>query len=106
MHKIGDGSNLKYMCRVEGCLKVFYRPEVLETHMALHEEAQPKFTCEECGKGFHGNWGLTQHKRLMHVNKLNGDKFRCEVCGAEFGIDEYLKRHKRTVHKGVPEKRK
>ncbi|XP_007957184.1 zinc finger protein 275 [Orycteropus afer afer] len=54
------------------------------------EEAKP-FECEECGKRFKKNAGLSQHLRVHSREK----PFRCEECGRSFKVSTHLTRHQK-----------
>ncbi|XP_033616410.1 zinc finger protein 275 [Fukomys damarensis] len=59
-----------------------------EQREQLEREAMP-FECEECGKRFKKNAGLSQHLRVHTREK----PFDCEVCGRTFSAHTHLFRH-------------
>uniref|UniRef100_A0A5F9CFE3 C2H2-type domain-containing protein n=1 Tax=Oryctolagus cuniculus TaxID=9986 RepID=A0A5F9CFE3_RABIT len=56
----------------------------------LEREAKP-FECEECGKRFKKNAGLSQHLRVHSREK----PLDCEECGRSFKADAHLFRHQK-----------
>ncbi|XP_063102619.1 zinc finger protein 275 isoform X2 [Cavia porcellus] len=57
----------------------------------LEEEAAMPFECEECGKRFKKNAGLSQHLRVHSREK----PFDCEECGRSFAAHNHLFRHQK-----------
>ena len=79
----------------EKCIAKFANKYSLKKHMKkVHDVKQ--YSCDDCGKEFHKNYLLRQHK-LEH----SGDVFphKCSQCSKQFKYPFLLKRHMR-VHKG------
>ena len=77
------------------CIAKFANKYSLKKHMKkVHDVKQ--YSCDDCGKEFHKNYLLRQHK-LEH----SGDVFphKCSQCSKQFKYPFFLKRHMR-VHKG------
>uniref|UniRef100_A0A8C9HHR7 Zinc finger protein 275 n=1 Tax=Piliocolobus tephrosceles TaxID=591936 RepID=A0A8C9HHR7_9PRIM len=56
----------------------------------MEREGKP-FECEECGKRFKKNAGLSQHLRVHSREK----PFDCEECGRSFKVNTHLFRHQK-----------
>lgn len=64
--------------------------DALEKREQMEREAKP-FECEECGKRFKKNAGLSQHLRVHSREK----PFDCEECGQSFKANTHLFRHQK-----------
>uniref|UniRef100_A0A8D2DR84 C2H2-type domain-containing protein n=1 Tax=Sciurus vulgaris TaxID=55149 RepID=A0A8D2DR84_SCIVU len=64
--------------------------DVVEKREQMEREAKP-FECEECGKRFKKNAGLSQHLRVHSREK----PFDCEECGRSFKANTHLFRHQK-----------
>ncbi|XP_037678350.1 zinc finger protein 275 [Choloepus didactylus] len=64
--------------------------EAVEKGEQLEREAKP-FKCEECGKRFKKNAGLSQHLRVHSREK----PFDCTKCGRSFKVSAQLFRHQK-----------
>uniref|UniRef100_A0A2K6PN15 Zinc finger protein 275 n=1 Tax=Rhinopithecus roxellana TaxID=61622 RepID=A0A2K6PN15_RHIRO len=61
-----------------------------ENREQMEREGKP-FECEECGKRFKKNAGLSQHLRVHSREK----PFDCEECGRSFKVNTHLFRHQK-----------
>ena len=60
------------------------------------DDADKKFKCTLCGKGFYENKALQDH-----INTHTGAKpYMCTFCGAAFASHGTWRMHERTVHLG------
>jgi len=64
--------------------------DALQKREQTEREAKP-FECEECGKRFKKNAGLSQHLRVHSREK----PFDCEECGRSFKVSTHLFRHQK-----------
>ncbi|KAG8508744.1 Zinc finger protein 275 [Galemys pyrenaicus] len=69
----------------------------LEMGEQVEREAKP-FACEECGRRFKKNAGLSQHLRVHSRDK----PFACEECGRGFKVHTHLARHQRLHAADTP----
>ena len=61
------------------------------------DDADKKFKCTLCGKGFYENKALQDH-----INTHTGAKpYMCTFCGAAFASHGTWRMHERTVHLGM-----
>lgn len=89
-------SNSDLACSV--CNKVFENTQILEMHERTHKS--PKYTCEECGKGF------SQLRNFKyHVSVHKGTKefaAKCPECDKLFNDKGYLSSHLK-IHRNKKE---
>ena len=62
-------------------------------HIERIHQNKVKFTCNQCGKGFHSKTVWNDHCRVHR-----GIKYECNQCDQTFGIKSNLKNHIRSVH--------
>ncbi|XP_054154617.1 zinc finger protein 761-like [Oppia nitens] len=112
-HKYAKHSNIRYICDINDCGKMFSHKSSLKMHkMVVHLKCKPfkyshkkqhlnekRFICsvKECLKTFTTNHCLRQHQSCDHSIE---PKFKCDYkdCGKTFGVSAHLKRHRSTVH--------
>ncbi|XP_075166580.1 transcription factor grauzone-like [Haematobia irritans] len=86
-----------YVCDI--CGKAFSRKIGLKNHKLIHlSEEEKKFSCEHCGKPFGNHNLLTNHVRVVHLNKY---ALVCDICGEKMRGKDVLERHI-LKHQGVP----
>ena len=63
----GKASDL-WRCTADSCGRVYASKSALHSHQAKrHGEQSHRWTCEQCGKGFHFKCHLTRHFTSMHA---------------------------------------
>ncbi|XP_012612744.1 zinc finger protein 275 [Microcebus murinus] len=78
----------------EECGKRFKKNAGLSQHLRVHSREKP-FVCEECGRSFKVNTHLFRHQKLHTAEK----PFACKVCGRNFLDRQELLKHQR-MHTG------
>jgi len=61
-----------------------------------HENAPKKCVCGICGKAFHDNWGLKNHKSNVHVEWKGYDCHYCTPTSSS--TSSHHKKHMRSEH--------
>ncbi|MBW0482167.1 hypothetical protein O181_021882 [Austropuccinia psidii MF-1] len=80
----------RYMCKIEGCGRIFPRKTAVESHIQTHLEDKP-FVCpvKDCNAAF-----VRQHDLRRHEHVHSGSKpFNCN-CGKGFARGDALMRHR------------
>ncbi|XP_021107944.1 zinc finger protein 275 isoform X1 [Heterocephalus glaber] len=78
----------------EECGKRFKKNAGLSQHLRVHSREKP-FDCEECGRSFSAHTHLFQHQKLHTAEK----PFACKACSRDFLDRQELLKHQR-VHTG------
>ncbi|XP_023364239.1 zinc finger protein 275 [Otolemur garnettii] len=78
----------------EECGKRFKKNAGLSQHLRVHSREKP-FDCEECGRSFKVNTHLFRHQKIHNAEKL----FACKTCSRDFLDRQELLKHQR-VHTG------
>ena len=94
--KMPKDTALQVSMKCSKCEMKFFKREILEEHLKLHEGIRPK-ECHICKKTFNTNYHLTTHMRIH-----SGEKpFSCahKDCGKEFSDSSSLRRHQQ-IHSG------
>ncbi|XP_023246290.1 zinc finger protein 573-like [Copidosoma floridanum] len=107
-----------YLYQCSRCQKNFVTSVSLHRHVR-RTHAEPKFNCENCGRGFACLGDMNVHKKICgqklkyecsicefktryknslgsHMYKLHNDNrkaFRCDVCGVVYKTNRAIKRH-------------
>lgn len=78
----------------EECGKRFKKNAGLSQHLRVHSREKP-FDCEECGQSFKANTNLFRHQKLHSSEK----PFACKACSRDFLDRQELLKHQR-MHTG------
>lgn len=79
--------------KCEVCNKGFKLHYYLKLHSFTHTKEKP-FMCQQCGKGF-----ITKGKLKRHMESHTGlKKFQCHICYKFFTRPSYLRIHVKTIH--------
>ncbi|KAM7338184.1 hypothetical protein ACRRTK_001668 [Alexandromys fortis] len=78
----------------EECGKRFKKNAGLSQHLRVHSREKP-FDCEECGQSFKANTNLFRHQKLHSSEK----PFACKACSRDFLDRQELLKHQR-MHMG------
>ncbi|XP_055325279.1 zinc finger protein PLAG1-like [Sitodiplosis mosellana] len=67
------------------CNKTFENKKRMSQHMKSHEE-KVKFICDKCGKMYHQQFNLENHKSAQHGEYLDEHQnvYKCRLCSAKF----------------------
>ncbi|ONH65092.1 Zinc finger protein FZF1 [Cyberlindnera fabianii] len=84
----------KFPCPVEGCLKAYNRPSVLDEHLRSHTDTRP-FACDQCDKKFLRESHLKSHQWIHADERPLG----CDHCEKRFITKQQLQRHSRVHDK-------
>ncbi|KAJ3018578.1 UNVERIFIED_CONTAM: hypothetical protein HDU68_011084 [Siphonaria sp. JEL0065] len=83
----------RHACPIEGCTKSFTKPNLLQTHINIHNQVKP-FKCTVCPSEFARKHDLLRHFRHVHVT--NEVEPCLKGCGKRFTRPDTRKVHEKT----------
>ncbi|XP_050344426.1 zinc finger protein 626-like isoform X2 [Nymphalis io] len=83
------------------CLRLFVSDYYLNRHMKRKHDADKKFICAICGRGFAFKGELSSHNKNVHNKHLKPKKqYKCKFCNKLYKCAKSVIVHERSAHTG------
>ncbi|KAA0160399.1 hypothetical protein FNF28_05478 [Cafeteria roenbergensis] len=95
----GKSDDAEYRFRCQSCGRGFKRKAHLSRHVVSVHDRRRDFSCEHCPRTFSTNSDRLSHTRAVH---LNARPHECRLCRKSFNRKAHLRAHVARVHKNDP----